>query len=216
MFLHSLGVKSNRSLTNYEREVFLEVCKTHYAGVWALVIYYCGLRPGETSALVWGDIDFEKKLLNVNTAMESSTRKIKTPKTTAGIRQIPIPDELNDKLIKLQKTPREHVFMVSTGKPCKDDSLCLWWRSIKREMDIKMGAVVYRNKIIESKIDPDMTAYYLRHTFCTDLQIMGVPLNVAKYLMGHEDVRTTANIYGHQTEEQTETARQKMNEYHKN
>ena len=31
----------------------------------------------------------------------------------------------------------------------------------------------------------------------TDLQKAGVPINVAKELMGHADIQTTANIYTH-------------------
>jgi hypothetical protein len=33
------------------------------------------------------------------------------------------------------------------------------------------------------------------------LQIKGVPINVAKYLMGHSDISVTANIYTHITDE---------------
>ncbi len=39
--------------------------------------------------------------------------------------------------------------------------------------------------------------YCLRHTFATDLQRAGVPLNVAKELMGHSDITVTANVYTH-------------------
>lgn len=60
-----------------------------------------------------------------------------------------------------------------------------------------MGAELERNKIIVSKVSTDLTPYCLRHTFCTDLQKAGVPLNVAKELMGHSDIQTTANIYTH-------------------
>lgn len=60
-----------------------------------------------------------------------------------------------------------------------------------------MGAKVYRNQIIESKLSDDLTPYCLRHTFCTDLQKAGVPINVAKELMGHSDISITANIYTH-------------------
>ena len=46
-----------------------------------------------------------------------------------------------------------------------------------------------------------LTPYCLRHTFCTDLQRAGVPINVAKELMGHADIQTTANIYTHRDSE---------------
>lgn len=64
-------------------------------------------------------------------------------------------------------------------------------------MNIHMGAEVQRNKLTEDLIAKDLTPYCLRHTFCTDLERAGVPLNVAKDLMGHSDISVTANIYTH-------------------
>ena len=52
-----------------------------------------------------------------------------------------------------------------------------------------------------SVLADDLVLYCLRHTFCTDLQKDGVPVDIAKYLMGHADIRTTANIYAHPGDE---------------
>jgi integrase len=52
-------------------------------------------------------------------------------------------------------------------------------------------------EVEQDLVAPDLVPYDLRHTFCTDLQKAGVPLNVAKDLMGHADITTTANIYTH-------------------
>lgn len=49
----------------------------------------------------------------------------------------------------------------------------------------------------EDLVAKDLTPYCLRHTFCTDLERAGVPINVAKDLMGHSDIAVTANIYTH-------------------
>ena len=62
-------------------------------------------------------------------------------------------------------------------------------------------------------VSPDLVPYCLRHTFCTDLQDAGVPINVAKVLMGHSSIKVTAQIYTHHTEKSMESAREKMNEY---
>lgn len=43
----------------------------------------------------------------------------------------------------------------------------------------------------------EVTPYYLRHTYATDLFEMGVDLKTAQYLLGHADIKTTANIYTH-------------------
>ena len=37
----------------------------------------------------------------------------------------------------------------------------------------------------------------LRHTYATDLQSAGVPLNVAKDLLGHQSIAMTSQIYTH-------------------
>ena len=58
------------------------------------------------------------------------------------------------------------------------------------------------------KIAEDLVLYCLRHTYCTDLQKKGVPLNIAKYLMGHSDISVTASIYTHTgTDEAIEAGR---------
>lgn len=55
--------------------------------------------------------------------------------------------------------------------------------------------------------------YLLRHTFCTDCQAAGVPLNVAKELMGHSDISVTAKIYTHMVDEVFEQNRKRLAEY---
>lgn len=69
------------------------------------------------------------------------------------------------------------------------------WKAIYRAMDIHMGATVYRNQIIESKIAPGLVLYSLRHAFATDCAAADVPIDTVRWLMGHEDIQTTANIY---------------------
>ena len=39
------------------------------------------------------------------------------------------------------------------------------------------------------------------HTFCTDLKKKGVDVRIAKNLMGHADIKTTANIYDHEDDD---------------
>ena len=63
-----------------------------------------------------------------------------------------------------------------------------------------------------SVVAADFSPYCLRHTYCTDLQSKNVPLNVAKYLMGHSDVSTTANIYTHTTDDVIDDAAALINE----
>lgn len=87
------------------------------------------------------------------------------------------------------------------------------WKSLLREMDLLAGAQTYRNKIIihSDAIGQDLTPYNLRHTYATELAEKGVPLKTAQYLLGHSDIRVTANIYTHITKTIIEEAREKIN-----
>ena len=51
---------SHRSITDNERKKILEVASEHYAGLWIKTMLYCGLRPGETRALDWRHVNFDK------------------------------------------------------------------------------------------------------------------------------------------------------------
>ena len=186
-----------RSLTDEERSAVLNLAETHRAGPWILTLLYTGMRPGETAALRWQDVDFKSNEIHVKAAKESGTHNtVKLPKTEAGNRAIPIHAKLLPVLLKLKK-PNGYVFRTQQGNMHNENSLRRLWTGFKRDLDISMGAQLYRNKIVKSVVAEDLTPYCLRHTFCTDLQKAGVPLNVAKELMGHADIQTTANIYTH-------------------
>lgn len=189
---------TRRSLTDEERAAVLKVAETHRSGLWILTLLYTGMRPGETAALRWEDIDFKKNEIHVHAARESGcTNAIKAPKTAAGDRIIPLHAALKPKLKAAKHHPSGYVFVTGQGNPQNENSLRRLWTGFRRELDIEMGAKVKRNAIKESVIAEDLVPYCLRHTFCTDLQKAGVPLNVAKEIMGHADIQTTANIYTH-------------------
>lgn len=188
---------SHRSITEEERAAILEVAKTHRAGLWVLTMLYAGLRPGETLPLIWKDIDFKANEIRIYKASESGTGTVKDPKTEAGFRDIPIHTDLLWRLKEARGSPLEPVFVNMRGAALDHKAMRRMWDSFKRELDIQMGAKLYRNKIVESVVAEDLTPYCLRHTFCTDLQRAGVPINVAKELMGHSDISITAGIYTH-------------------
>lgn len=193
---------TRRSITEAEREAILKLAETHRGGLWVLTLLYTGMRPAETVALMWSDIDFDRKEIHVRAAKESGTHnKIKAPKTEAGKRIIPIHAKLLPLLHGAPRSKCGRVFVNEAGNPHNENSLRRLWENFKRELDISMGATVYRNEITESVVAPNLVPYCLRHTFCTDLQKAGVPLNVAKELMGHADIQTTANIYTHRDED---------------
>lgn len=192
---------THRAITDTERQALYKVADNNRAGLWALTMLLCGLRPSETKRLTWADIDLSKGLIHV-----------KKSKTKAGVRSVPMPKYLINKFKKADKKGL-FVFTKTNGKPLDDAAISAMWKCLKRDMDITLGAKVYRNKIVISVIAKDLTAYCLRHTYATDLQNAGVSINIAKELLGHEDISTTGNIYTHYTKSAQDDARDKINKY---
>ena len=204
-----------RSITDVERELILQVAETHGAGLWVKTMLYCGLRPGEVMALRWCNVDFVNRRLCVVEAKESGSARIKSTKTAAGVRDVPIPAPLLSDFKKAKGLPFDNVFVKpQSGKPHNEKSFYAQWRSFKREMNIQAGVKVYRNKLLDDFVAPDLSPYCLRHTFCTDLQAADVGIDEARRLMGHSDISVTSNIYTHYTDEMMLRVAQKMDSFH--
>lgn len=192
---------TNRAITDAERKVILKVAETHKHGLWVKIMLYCGLRPGETRLI-------QGKHIN----LKNRTLKIEGTKSKAAKRTVPIPSVLIPDFGKVQ--PFEYVFKNKSGNQLTLSNLRSMWKNFKREMNIAMGCEVRRNKVIPPyRVADDLVPYCLRHTFCTDLQSAGVPINVAKELMGHTDISVTARIYTHQSEKSFNDAADAINEY---
>jgi len=196
-----------RPLTDTERSSVLRVAETHRAGLWVLTMLYAALRPEETVALMWSDIDLTdgNETITIRRAAYWShgMPEIKKPKKKENKqgkeaeRTIPIPLELSERL-RAAKHRGLFVFppAQSNGMMSRTYQVRMW-SSFHRAVDIYMGATMYRNKIIKPIFDEDITPYYLRHSCCTYWFEMGLDLKTVQYLMGHVDIKTTANIYMH-------------------
>lgn len=82
------------------------------------------------------------------------------------------------------------------------------WDWLLNRMDIAAGAQLYRNQITQhSMIGRDLTPYYLRHTYRTNLAEWGVNPLVAAYWMGHAEGDDITDIgYAHLTPAMIEQA----------
>ena len=199
--------QEGRSLTDYEREVLLKVLENHRGNLFCKIMLYCGLRPGEAAALTWKDIDFKSGVIDVNKARKKNGA-VGDPKSKDGFRKVPIPKHFMQELLDNKKPPFDLVCPQANGKPHTTTSRRTMWKNIKRLMNIEMGAQVKRNQLIPPlPLDEDFKMYYLRHTYCTDLEKMGVPINIARQLMGHSSILITSKIYTHASKESVDIAR---------
>ncbi|URM35010.1 site-specific integrase [Cytobacillus firmus] len=85
----------------------------------------------------------------------------------------------------------DHFFIFGNefGKPIRPDSIGQWWRRFTQKHDFK-----------------HIRFHDLRHTSATLLISEGVHAKVISERLGHADISTTMNIYGHVLEEADKTA----------
>ena len=191
---------SNRSLAPQERQAVEHAMVWHSFGLFAHIMLRCGLRPQEVAVLRPEDIDVINRRINVTRALKNDGT-IGKPKSAQGVRSVPIPPDLWLR-IKSRLKYNQPIVTDRAGKRYNRNSIRTGWDAFKREVDILLGAEIDEDgKIIESVVADDLVPYTLRHTYCTDLQKAGVPINIARYLMGHSKIELTAKIYTHMDEE---------------
>ena len=188
-----------KSLTRSEQDVLERVIQGHKGEIFISLILHCGLRPAEASALIWKDVDFEKNIITVNKAIKKDG-KIGPPKTPSSVRDVPIPIKILPLLKKSRKSPFSPVCDHNGGyyKTCTRFSV---WHDVKSRVEQELGRPL------------DCRLYDLRHTYCTNLERAGVPINIASRLMGHSDISVTSKIYTHASDEAIEIARRCINSF---
>jgi integrase len=197
------GKTERRALTEYEIEILKKTATTHRGGLFALTLLYTGIRRGEALALTWNDIDLNNRTISINKAayFNGNQMDIKTPKTKAGNRIIPIPDELYEALKKAKKTSTS-VFNLNTQSAFKR-----MWDSFMTTAN-KIAGGNSKIKAIE-RITPHM----LRHTYATILYNAGVDIKSSQELLGHSDIKTTLQIYTHLEDKKRKETAEKINYY---
>ena len=142
------------------------------------LLLFTGMRRGEILGLKWEDIDFWKKLINVNRAVSYTTNQpiISTPKSQSGKRVIPLEDQLTE----LLKPHRLSGYVIGDEQPVTQMIARRILRSINQKIDL-YGA----------------TPHVFRHSYISALAEAGVDLKTIQQISGHSNVSTTMGIYAH-------------------
>lgn len=192
--------KTRRALVDSEIRMITEHWNDHRMSLSAMIMLYCGLRRGEMIALDWKDINLEKRTLTVSKSARVFPNQpiVKTPKTEAGIRTIPIPEVLMVALRHSQK--KEGLICTQTdGKSMMTESS--WsraWNSYLYHLNLQYGGKpATGGKGVTWVIDNKITPHMLRHTYATLLYDAGVDVKSAQKYMGHSSVDVTLEIYTH-------------------
>ena len=160
-----------------------------------------GLRVGEFIALTVQDIDFEQAAIRVRrqlVAKPGGGQYIGFPKTSSGVREIPMLPGVRESLERL---------LAARGQIKADHAVdgIKGFLCVNRNGNPDCGKQVYRYMQLIAKHynarypeDPiKLTPHILRHTFCTNLILAGMNIRVVQYIMGHASSETTLEIYAH-------------------
>jgi len=167
-----------------------------------------GLRRGEAAGLMWGDINFDRCILNIRKQRTGGTLNIKRSKlkTLGSYRSIRITQTLLEilKRHKEQQNNNKEVLgddYVDTGFVCcePDGSIVNSSNFSKR-----FTHILKQNKFKQIRF------HDLRHSFATNIIRLGIPVNTVSKMLGHSSVTITLDIYAHVLEEMQEEAVLKM------
>lgn len=150
------------------------------------IAMYTGLRIGEILALQWLDVDLDRKLISVSKNAEHIFGKgsiLQTPKTESSIREVAIPNQLYNILIKFAPQKDEDWDNFVTSNSEKPQGHRTASRCAER-LFVKIG-VEYKG------------FHAFRHSYATKMLESGVNTKVVSDLLGHSNISTTLNIYSH-------------------
>lgn len=155
---------------------------------------YTGLRIGELCALRWEDLDLDNAILSVNHTVlrirdydQENGKKtrliIEVPKTDSSMRQIPLPDAINQHLLLIKNNsaaPEKAFFLTGTA----------------RLIEPRNYYEKYKKYLKEADLD-GFNFHALRHTFATRCIEKGIDPKALSEILGHASVQITLDRYVH-------------------
>ena len=183
--------RKKRAPTVEEYQRLLKASEGHRLWITVPLLFLTGMRIGEMLALTWDDIDMENRLIHVSKTLSTENGSGKaylkhSPKTKAGVRHIPICDELFVMLkrYRMQQSKGRHIVIP------------------KRDEDAYTHPQVFRGKVFKywcyaADLPKDITPHSGRHYFAYRLYTAGVNPETLRHLTGHSDISTLLDVYCH-------------------
>ena len=175
-------------------EMFIGFVPQYPARVGLSLLFWTGLRIGELLALTPADIDLQAGTISVSKSFQliKGREVITAPKTKKSCRVVPIPPTMTVGLKNYEKSfyglqPTDRLFPFT-----------------KSYFHKQMEAGCQAAKMEKIRL------HDLRHSHASMLIHMGVPILLVSERLGHENVETTLQTYGHLYPTQTTEALERM------
>ena len=220
---HHYEDSHRRALTLPEQELFMEFLSKensqyyHWLPIFTVMLG-TGMRVGEITGLRWNDIDLKSGIIDVNHTLVYYKHRdengcyfdIHSPKTKAGVRQIPMTEEVKNAFLLEKKMQdlagiqskvtidgyHNFIFVNRFGNVQNQGTLNRALRRIIRDCNDEQ-LLKKKNPVLL----PNFSCHSLRHTFTTRLVEAGVNIKVIQNLCGHSRSDVTLDIYTTVTKE---------------
>ena len=208
------------ALSDEQVNVLLNTIKGLPPYVFVMIGLYAGLRREETLGLKWDCVFLNESTpyIAVRRAWRSvNNRPVVSEelKTPAAKRDIPIPKCLVDCLKEAKaKSISDYVIADSKGEPLSYSQFQRVWKyiEVRTAKERKYYKYVNGQKVVCTihpefcshqhnnpklvySLDFDVTTHQLRYTYITNLIYYGIDPKTVQYLAGHENSKTTIDIY---------------------
>ncbi len=143
------------------------------------VAFFTGLRTGEQLALLWSDIDFKNKKINIDKSLNLSGA-ITSPKNKPSIREVDLLEPVEKILKELKASEPAHKKMIFLSIPKRTQEFQLMFKKLLKALNLK-----------------DRKLYTTRHTFASLMLSQGEEAMWVSKTLGHKDLNTTYKTYSH-------------------
>jgi len=198
-------------LSSDQARKLLEFAGDHRLGGMFVLSLTTGLRIGEVSGVSWADVDLTRGVLRVRQQVQALGKGIipfAPRKTASSRRTLSLPAIAGDALNARRKAQLEERMRAGADWQGSADDLVF---------PTEQGRMLQHStvrKVLSSTLKAaglDAVKFHtLRHTAATLLLTDGTPLFDVSRILGHAQISTTADIYGHLVPEMTAGAASRM------
>nr|WP_274427624.1 site-specific integrase [Caldicellulosiruptor owensensis] len=164
---------------------FLEAIRNETIYYPVLLALHTGMSAGEIVSLKWCDVNFETRIISVvKTEHKNKGLKMVNLKTKTSKRAVYMNDVLYDELKNL----------CEITKPKPDDFVCP--RLPTGNLTVEYLSKRFK-KLVKRYNFSVIRFHDLRHTFATLMLSLGVNTKIVAEILGHSDIKLTADTYSH-------------------
>jgi len=184
-----------KPLTPEQARAFLDAARSDRLEALYRVALALGLRLGEALGLSWADVDFETGTLRVRHSLQRIDGKLtlKVPKTEKSRRALTMPRTLAVAL--RDHRDRQAFEQAAAGNGWRDTGL-VFTNALGGPLE-PSNVLKRFQAILAANGLPKQRFHDLRHCAASLLIAQGVPVKVVADILGHSQLATTSDLYGH-------------------